>query len=76
MILRWWPSARTSLSLPACSACTNRYSSQYENNHFTEMCSGSEAGLYLRLTDFAYHPTLSWRVIKKKKKPAISRPYL
>jgi len=24
-----------------------------ENNYFTEMCSGSEAGSYLRLTDFA-----------------------
>ena len=26
--------------------------SQFENNCFTEMCSGSEAGSYLRLTDF------------------------
>jgi len=32
------------------------------------MCSGSEAGLYLRLIDFAYHSTLGVRVIKKKKK--------
>ena len=32
------------------------------------MCSGSEAGSYLRLRDFAYHSTLSWRVIKKKTK--------
>ena len=26
--------------------------SQFENNYFTEMCSGSEAGSYLRLIDF------------------------
>jgi len=39
-----------------------------ENNYFTEMCSGSEEGSYLRLIDFVYHSTLGWRVIKKKKK--------
>ena len=33
-----------------------------------EMCSGSEAGSYLRLIDFVYHSTLGLRVIKKKKK--------
>ena len=32
------------------------------------MCSGSEAGSYLRLIDFVYHSTLGVRVIKKKKK--------
>ena len=42
--------------------------SQFENNYFTEMCSGSEAGSYLRLIDFVYHSTLGLRVIKKKKK--------
>ena len=26
--------------------------SQFENNYFTEMCSGSEEGSYLRLIDF------------------------
>jgi len=26
--------------------------SQFENNYFTEMCSGSEAGSYVRLIDF------------------------
>ena len=36
------------------------------NNYFTEMCSGSEAGSYLRLIDFVYHSTLGLRVIKKK----------
>jgi len=29
------------------------HSSQFENNYFTEVCSGSEAGSYLRLIDFA-----------------------
>ena len=38
------------------------------NDYFTEMCSGSEAGSYLRLIDFLYHSTLGLRVIKKKKK--------
>ena len=37
-----------------------------ENNYFTEMCNGSEAGSYLRLIDFVYHSTLGVRVIKKK----------
>ena len=37
-----------------------------ENNYFTEMCSGSEAGPYLRLIDLVYHSTLGLRVIKKK----------
>ena len=32
------------------------------------MCSGSEAGSYLRLIDFVYHSTLCLRAIKKKKK--------
>ena len=37
-----------------------------EMNYFTEMCSGSEAGSYVRLIDFVYHSTLGLRVIKKK----------
>ena len=32
------------------------------------MCSGSEAGSYLRLIDFMHHSTLGLRVIKKTKK--------
>jgi len=28
-----------------------RHSSQFKNNHFTEMCNGSEVGSYLRLID-------------------------
>ena len=45
-----------------------RCSSQFENNYFTEMCSGSEAGSYLRLIDFVYHSTLGLRVIQKKRR--------
>ena len=30
------------------------------------MCSGSEAGSYLRLIDFVYHSILGLRVIEKK----------
>jgi len=33
-------------------------SSQFENNYFTEMCSGFEAGSYLRLIDFVHHSTV------------------
>ena len=32
------------------------------------MCSGSEAGSYLRLIDSVYHSTLGVRVIKKRKR--------
>jgi len=32
------------------------------------MCSGSEAGSYLRLIDFVYYSTLGLGVIQKKKK--------
>ena len=66
---------RPAFAPPAPSAVTNRHfapSSQFENNHFTEMCSGSEAGSYSRLIDFVYHSTLGLSVIKKKK---ILRPY-
>jgi len=43
-----------------------RYSSQIENNYITEMCSGSEAGSYLRLIDCVDHSTIGLRVTKKK----------
>ena len=39
---------------------------RFENNFFTEMCSGSEAGSYLRLIDLVHHSTLGLRVINKK----------
>ena len=31
------------------------------------MCSGSEAGSYLRLMDFVYHSTLGLRAIHKRR---------
>jgi len=31
------------------------------------MCSGSEAGSYLRLVDFVYHSTLGLRVITRER---------
>ena len=34
---------------------------------FTEIRSGSEAGLYVRLIDFVYHSTLGLTRIKKKQ---------
>ena len=48
-------------------SCTDRYSSKFKNNYFTEMCSGSEAGSYLRLIDFVYHSTLGLRVMTKRR---------
>ena len=39
----------------------------FENSYFAEMCSGSEAGSYLRLIDFVYHSTLGLRVIKRDR---------
>jgi len=38
-----------------------------DNNYVTEMCSGFEAGSYLRRIVFVHHSTLGLRVIKKKK---------
>ena len=38
------------------------------------MCSGSEAGSYLRLIDCVSHSTLGVRVIEKKKKVANLQP--
>ena len=49
-------------------------SSQLENNYFTEMCGGSKAGSFLRLTDFVHHSTLGWGVIKKQKRRLPRRP--
>ena len=60
----------------AAHACQGRVSgatpfhqhstSQFENSYFTEMCSGSEASSYFRLTDFVHHSALGQRVIRKK----------
>ena len=49
------------------SQSQGRKSRGVEENYFTEMCSGSEAGSYLRLKDFVYHSTLDLKVVKKKK---------
>jgi len=46
---------------------------EFKNNYFTEMCSGSKTGSYLRLIDFVYHSTLGLRVIKKKTNPPTER---
>jgi len=54
LLLSWYPSQ----SLNIREMC----------NYFTEMCSGSEAGSYLRLIDFVYHSTLVLRVIKKRRR--------
>jgi len=40
--------------------------SEFKNSYFTEVCSGSEEGSYLRLIDCVYHSTLGLIVIKKK----------
>ena len=54
----------TSLRRRACPATTIL---QFGNNYFTETCSDSEAGSYLRLIDFVDPSALGLRVIKKKK---------
>jgi hypothetical protein len=46
---------------------------EFENNDFIEMCSGSEAGSYLRHVDFVCHSTPGLRVIKRKKSSARCR---
>ena len=51
----------------------DRYSSQFENNYFTEMCSGSKAGSYLRLIEFVYDSNLGFRVIKEKRREGAAR---
>jgi len=57
----------SSKSITCPGRCVPLPSSQFENNYFTQMCSGSEAGSYLRRIDFVYHSTLGLGVMKKKK---------
>ena len=45
---------------PAVSTCRSCVARKLRTN----MCSGSEAGLYLRFIDFVYHSTLGLRVIE------------
>ena len=42
------------------------------NNYFTEMCSGFEAGSYLRLMDVVCHSTLGLRVITKREEDTLT----
>jgi len=37
------------------------------------MCSGPEAGSYLRFIDFVYHSTLGLRVIKKRREESTAQ---
>jgi hypothetical protein len=52
----------------------DRYSCQFENNYFTEICSGSEAGSHFWLTDFVYHSALGVTVMMKEKRVGGVRP--
>ena len=55
-------------------------SSQFKNNHFTEMCSGTEAGSYLRLIDScitqlkAQGPSRTCNESKKEEDPTWTTP--
>ena len=66
-MIKWMRASRLSIK-----NCLSQVASQTKNNYVTEICSGSEAGSYLRLIDFVYHSTLGLRVIKKKKKAPTS----
>ena len=44
--------SRPSPECPGSIVARGGLSSQFKNNYFTEMCSGSEAGSYLRLIEF------------------------
>ena len=82
-MIKWFRTRRLSITVgPFCCSRSFRVASsssciflsttchqqgQFKNNYFTEMCSGSEAGSYVRLIDFVYHTTLDMRVIKMKR---------
>jgi len=44
---------------------------EMSHNYFTEMCSGSEEGSYLRRIVCVYHSTLGLRVIKKMRNKTV-----
>jgi len=48
--------------------------SEVQIHYCTQMCSGSEAGSYLRLIDFVYQSTLGLRVIEKKREYKFTTP--
>jgi len=58
------PASATRPPTPTCSP----QQLLVNDENYSEMCSGSEAGSYSRLIDFVYHSTLGLRVIKKKEK--------
>ena len=77
-MIRWTGLAPWEFELPFPGSLTSAFLQVYVGNveassslemlrYFTEMCSGSEAGSYLRLMDFVYFSTLGLREIKKKK---------
>jgi len=55
-----------------------RHSSQFKNKHFTEMCSGSEAGSDLRLIDSCITQILRLKdllgPVTRVKKKKMGRP--
>ena len=51
--------------LPGAVHYTSNRGTQFEDNYFTEIWSGSEAGSYLRRIDCVYHSALGLRVIKR-----------
>jgi len=59
LVVDFGADARTALTAPTWQPLVS----------FSEMCSGSEAGSYLRLIDFVYHSTLHLRVIKQRRCP-------
>ena len=56
-------------SRPAASSLRRR---DRVSNYFTAMCSGFEAGSYLRLIDVVYHATLGLRVTKREREDRVS----
>jgi len=69
-------SSAASCEVVACDGGEGfNYSSQFEKNFFTKMCSGSEVGSYSRLIDLVYHSILGLSVIKKKKQSLTSLPH-
>ena len=67
-VIRQIPPRRVSVQFSIREQLLTTTALWYGSTSFTEMCSGSEAGAYLRRIDFVYHSTLGLRVINKKKR--------
>jgi len=72
----WWAASvtpRRAAPTRELRAVPVRHSSQFKNHHSTEMCSGSEAGSYLRLTDscITQLKDLLGPVTREKKKKGV-----